>query len=54
MPEDLNDAPSYGTVVDSRFISKIGKHKKEFIPILDLETVLDIEELSTRNDIKGK
>ena len=43
---DVEATPSFGTRVDKRFIKSMAKYNNEFVPILDIDTILDIQELS--------
>ncbi len=45
-PNDMEEFPSLGTSIEKRFVKRIGKVQNFFIPILDMEVVLDIHELS--------
>ena len=42
----LKKAPEFGSKIDARLIQAMGKYKNEYIPILNTENILDIEELS--------
>ncbi len=52
--QDVESTPNFGTNVDKIFIKNMAKYKNEYIPILDIDTVLDIDELSTLSSGKGK
>jgi purine-binding chemotaxis protein CheW len=43
---NLKKAPEFGSKVDSRFILNMGKYDKEYIAILNMNTILNIDELS--------
>ena len=43
---DLKDTPHFGSKVDKRFIKNMGHYNKDYIPILDMKTILDIDVLS--------
>ncbi|MDQ1340361.1 MAG: purine-binding chemotaxis protein CheW [Campylobacterota bacterium] len=43
---DTREAPEFGSKIKKRFIKKMGKYSSEYIPILDINNLLDIEELS--------
>jgi len=40
------EAPEFGSKIDKRFIKKMGKYNGEYIAVLDVEEILDIDELS--------
>lgn len=48
LAEDILDTPEFGTKIDKRFIKKIVKYKDDYISILKVSKVLDIDELSKR------
>jgi len=43
---EIKKSPEFGTKIDSRFILYMGKYEDEYIEILNIETILDIDELS--------
>ena len=43
---DLKDTPPFGSRVDKSFIKNMGHYNKDYIPILDMKTILDIDVLS--------
>lgn len=43
---DLKKRPDFGTKIDPRYIQNMGKHKDQYIPILNMNTILDIDELA--------
>ena len=43
---NLKKAPEFGLKIDVKYILHMGKYDKEFITILNTQTVLDIDELS--------
>ncbi len=43
---DLRKAPEFGSKVNSRFILSMGKYNKEYIAILNTDTILNVDELS--------
>jgi purine-binding chemotaxis protein CheW len=45
--EGIELTPSFGTKIDKRFINGMVKYKNDFIPILDVDVLLDIEELAS-------
>lgn len=45
---EILDAPTFGTKLDKRFIQSIIKFNNEYVSILNISTVLDINELSIR------
>jgi len=45
--KDIKDAPEFGAKIDNKFIQKMGKYNGEYIAVLDMKNILDIEELST-------
>jgi len=44
--DSLKSVPEFGSKIDGRFIERMGKFNGEYIPILDIDTLFDIEELS--------
>jgi purine-binding chemotaxis protein CheW len=42
----LDDAPAFGTKIKRHFIKNIAKVDEKFIPILDIEKVLNLDEIS--------
>ncbi len=46
LPSNMEEFPSLGTSISRDFIKKIGKVQNIFIPILDIDVVLNINELS--------
>lgn len=42
----IQDKPGFGTKIDKKFISSMGKYQGEYIAILDTQAVLNIQELS--------
>jgi purine-binding chemotaxis protein CheW len=45
---EVLDAPEFGTKLEKRFIKNIIKYKNDFVSILKISVVLDINELSKR------
>ena len=43
---NIKKAPEFGSKVDSKFILNMGKYDKKYIAILNIDTILDIDELS--------
>jgi len=43
---NLRAVAEFGSKVDARFIQSMGKYNNEYIPILNTQTILDIDELS--------
>lgn len=51
----IAQVPSFGTNIDTRFISKVAKYNDKEIYILDIDILLNIDELSTlKNDISNQ
>ena len=44
--ENLREAPEFGSKVEVRYIQNMGKYCNEYIPILNTDTILNIDELS--------
>jgi len=44
--KDIESTPDFGTSVDKKFIKSMAKYNDEYIPILDIDTLLDIKEIS--------
>jgi len=43
---NIIEAPTFGSKVDRKFILNMGKYNNEYIPILNVDTILNIDELS--------
>ena len=46
---NIEETPAFGTQVDKRFIKNMAKYNDEYIPVLNIDSVLDVEELSILN-----
>lgn len=46
--DDILDAPEFGTRIDKRFVKNVIKYKEDYVSILKISLVLDINELSSR------
>jgi len=44
---DIKQAPEFGAKIDSKYILNMGKYENKYIPILNMNTILDVDELST-------
>ena len=44
--QNLKKAPEFGSKIEPRFILHMGKYAKEYIAILNTDTILDIDELA--------
>jgi purine-binding chemotaxis protein CheW len=44
--DDILKTPEFGSKIDERFLENIVRYGEEYIMVLDIEKVLDIEELS--------
>lgn len=44
--KDIEVTPNFGTRIDNIFIQSMAKYDDEYIPILDINTILDIAEIS--------
>ena len=42
----IQEAPAFGSKIDKKFILHMGKYKHKYIPILNIDTILDVTELS--------
>ncbi len=51
---EIEDAPNFGQGIDSSFIMGLGKVKDKIIILLDIETVLSIEELKMAEELAGE
>jgi len=51
-PVDLETTPSFGTKVRKDFIKNIGKINNDFITILDIENIFNIDEISMTMPMK--
>ncbi|MCF6173431.1 MAG: chemotaxis protein CheW [Campylobacteraceae bacterium] len=45
-PSCIKKAPEFGSKINSKFIQSMGKYDKEYITILNTDTILSIDELS--------
>ena len=45
-PSDIKKAPEFGSKIHAKFILNMGKYDKKYIPILNTDTILDVDELS--------
>lgn len=43
---EIKTAPEFGSKIDSKFVKHMCKHADDYIPILDVDALLDIRELS--------
>lgn len=43
---EIEDTPNFGSKIEERFISKMGKIGETFVDVLNLNSILDIEDLS--------
>jgi len=43
---NLKETPKFGSKIDKKFIKKMGRYEKDYIPVLDMKIILDIDELS--------
>ncbi len=50
---DIEKTPTFGTKIDKKFIKNMAKYKGEYIPILDIDSILDINEISALSKDKG-
>jgi len=46
-PDEIESSPIFGAKIEKRFIKNIAKFKDDFISILDIDEILNLEELST-------
>jgi len=44
--KDLRAVAGFGSKIDAKFIRNMGKYKNEYIPIINTQTILNINELS--------
>jgi purine-binding chemotaxis protein CheW len=49
---NIEHTPNFGTRVDKKFIKSMAKYNDEFVPILDIDAILDIEEISVLTAFK--
>jgi len=45
-PSNVKNAPEFGAKINSKYILNMAKYDKEYIAILNIQTILDIAELS--------
>jgi purine-binding chemotaxis protein CheW len=43
---NIEHTPSFGTRIDKKFIKSMAKYDDEFVPILDIDAILNIDEIS--------
>ena len=48
--EMLGNVPSFGLPIDSQYVASMVLYQNDFIPVLALETIIDIELLSRREE----
>ncbi len=44
--DNIKDAPGFGSKIDRKFISHMGKYQGNYIAILDTQSILNVSELS--------
>jgi purine-binding chemotaxis protein CheW len=44
--EDIKNAPEFGMKIDTKFIKNMCKYSGNYIPILDIDKLLDVKQLS--------
>ncbi|ADN09026.1 chemotaxis protein CheW [Sulfurimonas autotrophica] len=44
---NIKNAPEFGAKIDSKYILNMGKYENKYIPILNMDTILNVDELST-------
>jgi len=50
---DIEDPPDFGTKVDKAYIKQMVKYNDEYIPVLDIDVILDIDEISNLSTKEG-
>jgi purine-binding chemotaxis protein CheW len=48
--QELQQTPDFGLCVNSKYVSSVVSYMNEFIPVLDMDMILDIEQLSLREE----
>ena len=48
--QEFQDVPSFGLPIDSKYVSSMVLYHNDFIPVLDLDAIVDIELLSQRGE----
>ena len=48
--ENVKGAPEFGSKIDRKFISNMGKYRGEYIAILDTQSILDTKDLSNLSE----
>ena len=48
--KEFQDVPSFGLPIDSKYVSSMVLYHNDFIPVLDLDAIVDIELLSQRGE----
>jgi purine-binding chemotaxis protein CheW len=43
--DNIKNSPAFGTKIDRRFIKNMAKYGNDYLPILDIDSVLDVKEL---------
>jgi len=51
--ENIEVTPDFGIKIQQRFVKNMLQYNKEYIPILDINTVLSIDDLAIKAEIKG-
>ena len=48
--DELQQTPGFGLTVDSKYVSSVVNYMDQFLPVLNMEMILDIEQLSQREE----
>lgn len=51
--QDIEKTPTFGTRIDKKYIKNMAKYNGEYIPILEINSILNIAEISTLSNNKG-
>jgi purine-binding chemotaxis protein CheW len=51
--ENIEQTPDFGTKIDTIFIKSMTKYNDEYVPILDIDTILNIDEISSIYSRRG-
>ena len=48
--QEFQEVPSFGLPIDSKYVASMVLYNNDFIPVLDLQSIVDIELLSQREE----
>ena len=50
---DIDDPPDFGTKVPKAYIKQMVKYNDEYIPVLDIDVILDMDDIAKMSSKKG-